>query len=487
VYHCRYQLLRGRRVHYVPGWDCHGLPIELKALAEARAELEKEDGRGDGEKKEKGDTGGGGAEEDALLCERMPVMEVRRRARQCAEAAIASQLSDFQRWGVMADWPVAANAAGAAVAANVSGSEAGSEAGSAADTVYTTMNPRYEAAQMGVFGEMLEAGVIYRAFKPVYWSPSTRTALAEAELEYVDDHRSSAAYISFPFVSLKGTEAAEKLGPLLGEDGGQGGGLSAVIWTTTPWTIPANMALSVAPDVEYSVVRTGNGRTLLLATELLGTLASPLLDRCAPEEVDGEGGGVGEGVPSYTVLCTISGAALEGSACVHPLTGSMSSSSSSSSSSNTRRLSPILCGDHVTIDAGTGIVHTAPGHGHDDFSVWQAADKAGLLRQVLGDADESAEVEEATRFQAAVVCPVDNAGCFTAAANMASGGVDLEGISVLGEGSSVVLDILRERGALLAVDVYKHRCVCHSAFRLAICGCLHGVCLNFVLQIECSP
>lgn len=219
----RYQLLKGKRIDYIPGWDCHGLPIELKAL------------------------------QGSLRTDLSPT-DIRKRARACASEAIARQSADFERWGVLADWDFSADDYDGAF--------------------YKTMSKEYEAAQLEVFREMILKNIVYRGRKPVYWSPSSRTALAEAELEYAD-RVSESVFISFP-LKCTGTSLLEKVWT---DDPkrSSSSSLSALVWTTTPWTIPANMALCVHPEFEYSIVRRrddgdGNSSHFLVATKLLRTL-----------------------------------------------------------------------------------------------------------------------------------------------------------------------------------------------------------------------
>jgi isoleucyl-tRNA synthetase len=192
----RYRLLRGDRISYVPGWDCHGLPIELKALARLPGD-------------------------SSWSAEDVPAVAVRSAARQEAEAAIVAQREQFERWGVMGDW----------------------------ERSYLTMTPEYEAGQLRIFRRMVEKGLIYRALRPVHWSPSAMTALAEAELEYNDAHCSRAVYVRFevrqasPELTASGLTLQDCPG------------LSLVAWTTTPWSLVGNQALCVHPDLQYSVVR----------------------------------------------------------------------------------------------------------------------------------------------------------------------------------------------------------------------------------------
>ena len=208
----RHQILRGKQVHYVPGWDCHGLPIELKVLQNMKSD-----------------------ERQALT----PVT-LRERAASFAREAVARQSASFQRYGVIGDF----------------------------GNPYLTLLPEYEAAQIRVFGEMYKNGYIYRGRKPVHWSPSSRTALAEAELEYPEGHVSKSIYVALDVVSPS-DELREHMG---GDEK-----LKVAIWTTTPWTIPANLAVAINPDLEYCVVAAHasvlDGKSkLLVGRELVDTL-----------------------------------------------------------------------------------------------------------------------------------------------------------------------------------------------------------------------
>nr|WP_242040938.1 isoleucine--tRNA ligase [Leptolyngbya sp. FACHB-261] len=322
----RYQLLQGRKVRYVPGWDCHGLPIELKVLQTLSAEQRKE----------------------------LTPISLRHKARDFALETVRRQSQSFQRYGVWGDW----------------------------DHPYLTLKPEYEAAQISVFGQMFLKGYIYRGLKPVHWSPSSQTALAEAELEYPEGHTSRSIYVAFPVVRL--AEGAQMLSEYLPK-------LKAVIWTTTPWTIPANLAIAISPKVTYAVVQAGEDY-LIVASELVERLAQTL----------------GQ---SLEVLTTLPGKALEYTVAHHPLFD---------------RESPILLGDYVTTESGTGLVHTAPGHGQDDFILGQAH---GLP----------------------VLAPVDDRGDFTAEAG------PFVGLNVLGEGNKAVITALSEAGALLKEEPYVHK------------------------------
>jgi isoleucyl-tRNA synthetase len=186
----RYQILKGKKVSFIPGWDCHGLPIELKVLQTLKSSER----------------------------ESMTPLALRKIAAQYAKDTMAIQRESFKRYGVWGDW----------------------------DHPYMTLQNEYEAAQIRVFGSMVEKGHIYRGKKPVHWSPSSRTALAEAELEYPDNHISRSIYVGFKAVEL--SAKLKELG--LSTDQND---VRVAIWTTTPWTIPANLAVAVNGDLDYCV------------------------------------------------------------------------------------------------------------------------------------------------------------------------------------------------------------------------------------------
>ena len=337
----KHALLRGRRARFVPGWDCHGLPIELKVLQAM------------------------GSEERRALT---PI-ELRRRAHAYALEQVEGQKAGFRRWGIWGDW----------------------------DKPYLTLNKEYEAAQIGVFGRMVLAGHIYRGLKPVHWSPSSRTALAEAELEYPDGHTSPSVYVAFPVVSLPGGLGARLTAIGLTSEATAttpaDGALAVAIWTTTPWTLPANLAVSVNGALDYAVCRVEPGRHLIVATELVESLRERL------------------GLPLEPLL-SLKGAELEGVVYRHPLM---------------ERTSPVVIGgDYITTEAGTGLVHTAPGHGVDDFNTGR---KAGLP----------------------VLCPVDEGGTLTAEAG------PFAGLNVLKDANTAIISALETAGALLKQERYAHR------------------------------
>ncbi|MEC4815812.1 MAG: isoleucine--tRNA ligase [Scytonema sp. PMC 1069.18] len=324
----RYQLLRGRKVRYIPGWDCHGLPIELKVLQNMKP-----------------------AERQNLT-----PLQLRQKARDFALSTVDEQREGFKRYGIWGDW----------------------------DHPYLTLNPKYEAAQIGVFGQMVLKGYIYRGLKPVHWSPSSKTALAEAELEYPEGHTSRSIYAAFPMTSL-----SEAVKPVLGEFLPE---LAVAIWTTTPWTIPGNLAVALNPELNYAVVATDT-KHLIVAADLVERLSEVLGTQ-------------------LTVKATVKGKDLEHSTYRHPLFD---------------RESPIVIGgDYVTTESGTGLVHTAPGHGQEDYLVGQ-------------------------RYGLPILAPVDDNGDFTAEAGK------FAGLNVLSDGNQAIIDALTEVGSLLKEEPYVHK------------------------------
>jgi len=331
------QLLLGKKARFVPGWDTHGLPIELKVLqtlpdAERRA---------------------------------LGPVELRKKAAAFALEAVESQKEQFRRYGIWADWM----------------------------EPYITLQPSYEAAQLGVFGRMFLNGHIYRGRKPVHWSPSSQTALAEAELEYPEGHKSRSIYTAMPLESLGPNVTPEHSQHL------QGAGVA--IWTTTPWTIPANLAVAINDKMEYCVVEaSGEAANSWVCKKLV--VAKGLVE--ALQEKFGV---------SLRILSSFQGSVLDGCQYRHPLAD---------------RLSPVVVGgDYITTDAGTGLVHTAPGHGQEDYQVGQ-------------------------RYGLPLLSPVDDRGVFTAEA-----GPEFAGKAVQGEGNEAVVKALTSAGALLKEEMYSHK------------------------------
>jgi isoleucyl-tRNA synthetase len=333
----RYQLLKGRKIRYVPGWDCHGLPIELKVLQNMKS-----------------------AERQNLT-----PLQLRQKAKQFALEAVDDQSKSCKRFGMWGDF----------------------------EHPYLTLQPEYEAAQIGVFGQMFLKGYIYRGLKPVHWSPSSKTALAEAELEYPEGHVSRSIYAAFAVTSL-GEGVKSLLGDYLPD-------LGVAIWTTTPWTIPGNLAVAVNGDLDYAVVEVSrkgakaqsNFKYLIVAAELVERLSATL-------DVE------------LTVKTTVKGCDLEHTTYRHSLFD---------------RESPIVVGgDYITTESGTGLVHTAPGHGQEDYIVGQ-------------------------RYGLPILAPVDDNGNFTAEAG------EFAGLNVLGDGNQAVIDALAAAGSLLKEEPYQHK------------------------------
>lgn len=273
----KYQCLAQRRVRFVPGWDCHGLPIELN--------VERAMGR------EK--------------ARHIPAVSLRKACRKEAEKWIDVQRKEFQRLGVFALW----------------------------DAPYLTMHPKYERGILQVLAACADQGIIERGKKPVYWCGQCQTALAEAEVEYAD-HTSPSIYVKFPVVD----QHADALRALGGIDAADATPLFALIWTTTPWTLPANLAIAVHPDFEYRLVDVGGERWLVAADRIEAVAQAT-------------------GTSPKPIGRAMTGESLTSLKAMHPFE---------------ERAAPLLMADYVTLDAGTGLVHTAPGHGIDDFKLGQA-------------------------------------------------------------------------------------------------------------------
>ncbi|MFT3905813.1 MAG: isoleucine--tRNA ligase [Steroidobacteraceae bacterium] len=320
--------LDGCDAPYVPGWDCHGLPIELA--------VEKKHGK-PGQK--------------------LDARAFRAACRAFATEQVNGQREDFKRLGVLGDW----------------------------DRPYLTMDPRFEAQQIRSLGKIIANGHFYRGAKPVHWCLDCRSALAEAEVEY-EDRTSTAIDVAFAVVDV--ADFARRTG--IAERALAGKPLSLVIWTTTPWTLPANEAVTLRGEFEYSAIDTG-AQVLVLATEL----AADCLKRY--------------GLDARATLGSFAGQSLENLALAHPWLP---------------RQVPVILGEHVTLDAGTGAVHTAPAHGQEDFGV-------GL------------------RYGLPVVNPVGPDGRFVAGTPL------VEGLRV-DEANKVVVDALQERGKLLKAAPLTH-------------------------------
>ncbi|MDD4244153.1 MAG: isoleucine--tRNA ligase [Bacilli bacterium] len=313
----RYQTMSGFYAPYVPGWDTHGLPIET-ALTKDQKVNRKE----------------------------LSISEFRALCEKYAFKQIEIQKQGFKRLGILGEW----------------------------EQPYVTLDKKYEATQIRAFAEMVKKGLVYKGLRPVYWSPSSETALAEAEIEY-HDVKSFSIFVAFRVVDGKN---------LLSNN------CELVIWTTTPWTIPANLAICVNPKMEYVVVDV-DGRFLVIAKELCEKVMKEL------------------GYEQYEIVKSLWGDDLEGIQYQHPLYN---------------RNSPVILGEHVTMESGTGLVHTAPGHGEDDFIVGK-------------------------KYNLEILCPVDSRGYMTEEAGEFAG-------LFYEEANSKITERLKETGALLKKDIIVH-------------------------------
>ena len=313
----KYKNMNGFVSNYVPGWDTHGLPIEQVLV------------------------------NNGVDRKSMPATKFRNKCKDYALKQVDKQRADFKKLGVIGDW----------------------------ENPYLTLDPKFEAEQIRVFGKMVDKGYIYKGLKPIYWSPSSESALAEAEIEY-RDHTSPSIYVGFELVS---------------EDGVVEKGTKFVIWTTTPWTLPANLGIAVHPDFKYQEVKV-NGESYLLAKERVNFLAEQF------------------GWENFELGKTVLGKELEYLLCQHPFLD---------------RTSTVILADYVTLDSGTGLVHTAPGHGVDDFIVGQGKYKLGVLS------------------------PVDNQGNLTEEAGQFAG-------QFVFDANKNIISHLAETGALLKQENITH-------------------------------
>lgn len=330
----KFKAMQGFAAPYVPGWDNHGLPIETGVVKMFRKE---------------------GVVPDKVT--------LRRRCREYAREYVEKQKAQFQRLGVRGDW----------------------------DHPYLTMAPEFEASIVGVFGELVERGFVYRGLKPVYWCTTDETALADAEIEYVEGKRDPSIYVRFALKSDPHNVFA----------GADAAACYTIIWTTTPWTIPANVAVAVSPTAEYVVARTAAGDQYVLAEALLQSAMDAA------------------GVADFEIVRRLPGRDLSGLVFRHPLFD---------------RDSVLVHAPYVTMEDGTGVVHTAPGHGKEDFQTGQTYNLP-TLQPVLSDGTFD-----------------ETAGEFA--------GLNLK------DGGERVIERLAEVGALLArqeiVHSYPHCWRCHN-------------------------
>ena len=326
----RYKNMSGWQAPYVPGWDNHGMPIESAIIKQNKLDRKS-----------------------------MAIPEFRDACAEFAANFVNLQREQFMRLGVLGEW----------------------------FKPYLTMEPRFEAEEVKVFGEMYQKGYTYKGKKPVYWCAHDETALAEAEIEYAD-HAVDSIYVKFPVVDDKG---------LFGKYCDLAN-LYFVIWTTTTWTIPGNLAICVGPDIEYSLMRAPNGDVYVISKELAPNLAKAM------------------GIDGFEELFSIKGSELEFMRARHPLYD---------------RESLVLLGAHVTLEAGTGCVHTAPGHGMEDFDICRKYD-----------------AEKGTKI--GIVVPVDDHGHMTAESGKYDG-------MYYEKANKLIAEDLREGGWLVASERINHQ------------------------------
>ena len=324
----KYKSQRGFYSPYVPGYDGHGLPIENAVVKSIKG------GR-----------------------EAITPTELRQKSREFALKNLKGQETNFKRLGVWGNW----------------------------EKPYITIAPEFEAQQIRVFGEISKKGYVYKGLKPVYWCASCETALAEAEVEYAD-HKSHSIYVKFS-VKSEDTQKAYRAAGL-----SENKPLNMVIWTTTPWTLPANLAIAVHPDFEYLFIE-HSGEVYVIVKELLENTAA----------------GIGWKEGSYKVLGRAKGEKLENLKTSHPFMG---------------RDSLVILGDHVTTEAGTGSVHTAPGHGREDYEIGQ-------------------------KYDIGIISPVNGKGIFTEEAGKYAG-------MYYSKANQEIINDMQESGALLGVSEIMH-------------------------------
>ncbi|HWT59073.1 MAG TPA: isoleucine--tRNA ligase [Rhizobium sp.] len=343
--------MRGYDANYVPGWDCHGLPIEWKIEEKYREKGKNKD--------------------------EVPVNEFRRECREFATGWIKTQAEEFKRLGIEGDF----------------------------DNPYTTMNFHAESRIAGELLKIAASGQLYRGSKPIMWSVVERTALAEAEVEY-QDYESDTIWVKFPVVE----------GPVALKDA------FVVIWTTTPWTIPGNRAISFSARVSYGLYE------VTAAENDFGPRPGEKLifaDKLAEESF-------AKSKLQYKRLCDVSAADFAAMACAHPFKGL---------DGGYEFAVPLLDGDHVTDDAGTGFVHTAPSHGREDFDAWMSA-----VRTL-----------EARGIDSKIPFPVDDGGFYTSDAPGFEGARVIDDNGKKGDANDRVIKALIERNALFARGRLKHQ------------------------------
>ena len=330
--------MSGFQAPYIPGWDCHGLPIEFKVVQSS---------------------------------EGLTPLEIRKKSEAYARSFIDIQRQDFKRLGVFGDW----------------------------ENPYLTLDPAYEAQIIRSFGKIVEHGLVYRSKKPVHWSTGAQTALAEAEIEY-QEKTSPAIYVAFPCNLSDSLESAEVLRSSLSQEHQRAlENTNILIWTTTPWTLPANVAIALKADATYVILHARKKESALLESQYLvaEALVEKICEACALEKI--------------SLGPTFLGKELEGMSVQHPFLP---------------RRATLLCADFVTLDTGTGLVHIAPGHGEDDYAL-------GMKHHLP------------------LLSPVDDAGCYTQECGLAQ----LIGKHVFA-GNQEIIDLLAAHGLLLGHHDHIH-------------------------------
>ncbi|KAF9239290.1 tRNA synthetases class I-domain-containing protein [Melanogaster broomeanus] len=359
----RFHVSIGDRVHYLPGWDCHGLPIEMKALQDLKKDSHT-----------------------------LPASIIRDAAKETAEREMKTQKEEFEQFGIMADWTK--------------------------EFTYRTLDHDYEMRQLRIFQRMVSKGLIYRDYRPVYFSPSSRSALAEAELVYKDDHVSHSVYVAFTLDGTNfGTEnpRLNRISHELGK-----GAVRLLVWTTTPWTLTANMGIAVHPDLIYAVVQSPRQNGLLVVAK----------DRLsALEHILGP-------INEVEVITEVQGSELVGLGYRGIFSSPPNSDTASASPYPVLRIVPA---SHVTSESGTGLVHCAPAHGAEDYLAFRSQGLlgSGMLCHVDGEGKFSQRVMD--------IVPGETEG------------EELVGLEVLKAGSKAVVKLLERSGALLAVEKIKHK------------------------------
>ncbi|MBN1404662.1 MAG: isoleucine--tRNA ligase, partial [Opitutales bacterium] len=320
----RYKTMRGFKTPFIPGWDCHGLPIEQQILKRI-----------------------GGKIFD------MEPVELRKMCAEYAQGYVDRQRGQFKRLGILADW----------------------------DKPYVTFDKTFETGILSCLLDLVKKGLIVKGYKAVHWDPVFRTALAEAEIEY-HEHASPSIYVKFPLVNWK---SYEQLASLAVDN------VSLVIWTTTPWTMPANLGVSLNPELDYVALKVGN-EAYIVAEGLVDAFKA------------------GCGIEEAEVIAKFNASFLDKAECSHPIFDD--------------RTSLVMLGSHVTLEQGTGCVHTAPGHGADDFIIGKA-------------------------YGLPILVPVDEKGCFNGEFPLMQG-------EFVFDANPKIVELLREKGLLLGHKIIKH-------------------------------